>query len=406
LEKSLMIQLPETETQGPSPDLLPPDPDKQTVSFHAMKVIQPIGDFYISSVPFQQLIKISRFDVRRIMKVERPLETYLGIQRPVDEKRKQELREYVNFKDASFPGAVIIAIDTEYCSYDAKSRQITIRNWRIGEDVPSMNLGDIARVIDGQHRIAGLENFKGKHFDIPVTIFVGADLADQAYVFSTVNLEQTKVNKSLSYDLFALARSRSPQKTCHNIAVALDRDPKTAFFEKIKRLGFAQRNTGTETLTQAAFVEMLMGLISTNPKIDRDLLLKGRSLDRVRPDKPGNLVFRNLFIDEKDVAIAENVNNYFLAVADRWPIAWRHNGSGNVLGRTNGFRALMRFLPFVYRYERKINDVILKSECDELFRRVNVDDDYFSAERFVPGTGGEAALLQLFKDKLPFVADA
>ncbi len=48
-------------------------------------------------------------------------------------------------------------------------------------------------------------------------------MAQQANIFSTVNLSQTKVNRSLAYDLFALAASRSPQKTCHDIAVALDR---------------------------------------------------------------------------------------------------------------------------------------------------------------------------------------
>ncbi|WP_374275341.1 DGQHR domain-containing protein [Brevundimonas sp.] len=296
------IVLPEIEVQSASPDLLPPDPDQQSLTVSALRVSQPIGESFIASIPFKTLIRISRFDVRRIMQVERAFETYLGIQRPVDPKRRDQLQEYVNFKDANFPGAVIIAIDADYARFDDKTKALEIRNWREGEDRPSVNLGDVARVIDGQHRIAGLENFKGEKFDIPVTIFVGADLSDQAYIFSTVNLEQTKVNKSLSYDLFALAKTRSPQKTAHNIAVALDRDPSSPFHEKIKRLGFAQRAGGKETLTQATFVEMLMATISTNPKVDRDLLLKGKSLDRVRPDRPGNLVFRNLFIDEKDMS--------------------------------------------------------------------------------------------------------
>ena len=60
------------------------------------------------------------------------------------------------------------------------------------------------------------------NFDILVSLFVGSDIADQAHVFATVNLEQTKVGKSLAIDLFELARTRSPIKTCHNVAVALD----------------------------------------------------------------------------------------------------------------------------------------------------------------------------------------
>jgi DGQHR domain-containing protein len=227
----------------------------------------------------------------------------------------------------------------------------------IYDTAPSRNISDIARVIDGQHRIAGLEAFRGQNFDVPVTIFVGADLADQAYVFSTVNLEQTKVRKSLSYDLFSLARSRSPQKTAHNIAIALDADTGSAFFNKIKRLGFARPDAPQETLTQATFVEMLMGLISRNPKVDRDSLLRGRKLDRLSKDGQGNLVFRNLFIDEQDVKIAEIVNNYFLAIQSYWPNAWRLPGRGNILGRTNGFRALMRVLPAAYRTTKWGNDL-------------------------------------------------
>jgi hypothetical protein len=49
----------------------------------------------------------------------------------------------------------------------------------------------IARVIDGQHRIAGLMDYNSGDFDLPVTVFVGFDIAQQAQIFATVNLEQT-----------------------------------------------------------------------------------------------------------------------------------------------------------------------------------------------------------------------
>lgn len=44
-----------------------------------------------------------------------------------------------------------------------------------------------------------------------------------AYIFSMVNLAQTKVSKSLVYDLFEFSKSRSPRKRAHTIAVAIDR---------------------------------------------------------------------------------------------------------------------------------------------------------------------------------------
>jgi DGQHR domain-containing protein len=155
-----------------------------------------------------------------------------------------------------------------------------VRNYREGENAPSTNIRKIARVIDGQHRIAGLFNFKGPSFQTSLTIFIGSDISDQAYVFATVNPEQTKVSKSLTYDLFALATTRSPQGTCHNIAVALDGDSKSAFYHRIKRLGVATPGRMGETITQATFVESLLPYLSKDAKSDRDKLLRGIKLTK------------------------------------------------------------------------------------------------------------------------------
>ena len=106
---------------------------------------------------------------------------------------------------------------------------------------------------------------------------MGTDIAEQAQIFSTVNLEQTKVNRSLAYDLFALAKSRSPQKTCHNVVVALDQDKTSPFYQRIKRLGANTEGRYGETITQATFVEALQKYISADPKGDRDVLLRGKS---------------------------------------------------------------------------------------------------------------------------------
>jgi DGQHR domain-containing protein len=203
------------------------------------------------------ITKIAHFDVRRIAKEAREIETYLGIQRPLDERRVAEIGDYVNFQDASFPSSIIIAVNEEYASF-SDNGVLSLRNFKIGEQVPSTAIGDVARVLDGQHRIAGLERYRGEAFDVIVTIFVGADISDQAYIFATVNLEQRKVNRSLAYDLFALAKSRSPQKTCHNIAVAFDQDPDGPFHRRIKRLGIATPGRDFETITQATFVDGIM----------------------------------------------------------------------------------------------------------------------------------------------------
>jgi len=175
-----------------------------------------------------------------------------------------------------------------------------------------------------------------------VAIFVGIDKADQAYIFATVNLEQTKVRKSLAFDLFELAQTRSPYKTCHNVAVALDRNESSPFFRRIKRLGTATPGRDSETITQSTFVEQLVRYISRDPKGDRDILLRGGSLELIDSDASRHLCLRNLFIKGEDLIIARLIQSYFDAVRERWPVAWDEFGQGSMLNKTNGFSSLLK----------------------------------------------------------------
>jgi DGQHR domain-containing protein len=373
------------------------DPDKRSVSIDVQVVRQPIGEIYIAAMNFRDLVRISRFDVRRMTREEREIETYLGIQRPLDPKRVKDLNKYVNFIDATFPSSVILAISDEYT--ELNGRVLTIRNFKAGEDEPSTMLSDVARVLDGQHRIAGLFEFQGQIFDVPVTIFVGADIADQAYIFSTVNLEQTKVGKSLAYDLFALSRSRSPQKVAHNIAVALDRDEGGPFERRIKRLGQTTPGRTRETITQATFVEALLDLISKEPKKDRDLLLRNMPLAAYEGKENDKYCLRDFFLRGKDVAIAKIVSEYFEAVRQRWPEAWNSNAGGLMLNKSSGFRALMRFLRSVYLHEAGPGNLLTKEQVLNRLRKVEADDAFFTVDEFKPGSSGESALYRFLMQK-------
>ena len=369
-----------------------PDPDNRELHFIAMRATQPIGDLYITVMDAKDLCLIANFDVRRVLQEERDVERYLGIQRPLNQQRVYELEKYVNFSDATFPTSVIIAIEDDYASFDEVERRLIVRNFREGEDKPSTNIRRIARVIDGQHRIAGLFDFKGASFQMSVTVFVGSDISDQAYVFATVNLEQTKVSRSLTYDLFALAKTRSPQRTCHNVAVALDSDPQGPFFRKIKRLGVATPGRTGEMLTQAAFVESLLPYISRDAKSDRDTLLRGRTLERTGANDLNRLIFRDMFIEGQDLDIANVIFNYFSAVKNRWPEGWNSQTRGLILNRTSGFKAFMRVLGPLYIRLGSPGDVVKTSAFESELARIDVDTDHFSTENYPPGSTGEGAL--------------
>jgi len=377
------------------PHDLPPDPDPIVERIPALRLRQPIGEIYVAAIDQELLRKITYFDVRRVMRDQRDIEAYLGIQRPLSERRVSDLQKYVNFLDATFPTSVILAIDDSECvSYEERKKQLVLSNVRRGNEKPDIAFSNLCRVIDGQHRIAGLETFQGERFDVMATIFVGIDISDQAYIFATVNLEQTKVRKSLAFDLFELAKTRSPYKTCHNVAVALDSIKGSPLYHRIKRLGAATpgREKETETITQSQFVDGLVRYISPDPKADRDLMLRGQQPPLVGGDTLKRFCFRNLFIEGDDVTIGRITQNYFDAVKMTWPRAWDDFGEGAVLNKTNGFRALMAIFGSVYTYITAPGNMVPRGRFEAVFKRSKFKDEDFNTDKFKPGTSGEVKL--------------
>ncbi len=208
------------------------------ICFRCIELEQPIGTFYIGAVKSHDLVRISYADVRRIR--ERDIEVLSGIQRPLSQKRVEELQKYVKNVDASFPTGIILAVDSTNAKYEAESQTMFLRN-----------ADNVAQIIDGQHRIAGLIGYRGDNFMLNVILFIDMDKEDQAILFATINLKQTVVSKSLAYDLFEFAETRSPQKTCHNIAKLLNSRPGSPFEKRIMILGTAT-GAPNETITQAA----------------------------------------------------------------------------------------------------------------------------------------------------------
>lgn len=358
----------------------------------ALPVEQPLGTFYIATLDWKTLCEITHADVRRMYK-ERDFETYLGIQRPLNSGRVNEIGRFVNTLDACFPTGIILAVKGQHASYDSENSVLTLRNYEEGNEGETIDLIEIAQVLDGQHRIEGLRAFQGKTFNVNVVIFVDVDVEDQAYLFSTVNLAQTKVNKSLVYDLFEYSKARSPQKTCHNLAVALDQLEGSPFHQRIKRLGASTPGRSNERLTQATFVEALLPYLTLDRVSDRNLLMQGKTPQRTTGSQSKELIFRNMFLDDHELEIGDIVLYFFQAVRRKWPVAWNSNEKGTVLGKTNGFRALMKLLRPAYLALAETPGMVVPEQTFyDLLERCSLADEDFTIERFKPGTSGESAL--------------
>lgn len=377
--------------------------DQYEISLRCVRVSQPIGDFFIAAIPSEVLVEITFSDVRRMSGEDREMDSYLGIQREVDPKRVKEIGDYVNTIDACFPTAVILAVPGRCAEYDESTGSLTLKNDLEPEGGKErITRLEIAKVLDGQHRIEGLRHLKRENrpFEVNVSVFVDMDIESQAYLFSKVNLAQTKVKKSLVYDLFDYAKSRSPQKTAHNIAVALDKTESSPFYRRIKRLGVATKGRYGETITQSTFVEALLPYLTRNEVADRDTFMRGRTPDRPSRSDEDVLIFRNMFLDERDIDISRILYNYFVAASGRWPKAWNSEAKGQMLSKTNGFRALMRLLRPLYLHISSPGKVPDVSEFSRMFARSSLEDQDFNVEEFKPGTSGETAMFVRLRSEL------
>lgn len=373
---------------------------QEYITVKCIEVQQPIGVFYIATIEWYDVNRIARADIRRIERGEgASVESYLGMQRRLSDNRVKEIGKYVRNIDATFPTAIILHINSFSNFHDYEDPQSEEhRNVIFDRENSEMKIRvhqDVATILDGQHRIEGLKKglgedgfFKTK-FQLNVSIFVDLDMDNQSMVFATVNKAQTKVNKSLVYDLFAFANTRSPQRTAHNIVRLLDENENSPFYKMVKILGTAD-DTVRETITQATIAESIIKYISSSPMQDRDLLKRKKKLERAFGNKQKRLIFRNLFIDEKDSDIAKNVWNLFSAVKEKWPNHWHTS----LLSKSTGVIAFMRFLrPAYLHLTSNLGDVVVsKDEFTELLKDVDINGDNFTKEYYVPGSSGQSTL--------------
>jgi DGQHR domain-containing protein len=359
-----------------------------------IEVIQPIGSFYISRMNYDDLLKISFADIRRI---STETDEVFGIQRELSPRRVKELKQYVTNSDATFPTSVILSINSSRIKSTGDPSEMELETDSMIEfkdnKLKILKDENVAKIIDGFHRVEGLRSYNGnpENFQLNVTIFIDMDPEDEAIVFATINKAQTKPSNSLVYDLFELSKSRSPQKTAHNIARLFNKVVDNPFYRKIKILG--KSVYGTETISQATFVESIMAFISRDPLKDRDDLKQKKEITVGKGDEQ-KLIFRKLFKEGKDVEIAKNFDHYFQAARNKWPNAWNNKEESQILNRTTGFIALMKFFKTAYLSISggRIDVVVDVSDFNRIFSPIEIDQNQFTRDNYKPGGSGIAKL--------------
>lgn len=336
------------------------------IKLPALPFDQPAGSFLLTVMNAAQIILIAKATPREYDPKE--MSTKGGVQRDLSDSRVIEIAKYANTTDAAFPTPILLALPP-------KSYKLT------KDGFIEIQEGCQADIVDGQHRIRGLEKSGvAEKFSIPVVFILDAIEEQKALLFATVNGKQTKVPASLIYDLFGVTESRSPEKTSHEVARAMNQSPESAWHGKLKMLG-KRSPDGEETLSQGTFVKELLPMISPDPMSDRDLIRRGKQ-PKDHPECPLN----EFFVKDKDSVILRILMNAFGAAKNTWPAEW-DNPDNFILTKSVGFTAIMEALPELIGVGRKESSLTLdffaakfKSAKDRLKRDgLELNSTQFSA---------------------------
>ena len=104
-----------------------------------------------------------------------------------------------------------------------------------------------------------------------------------------------------------------------------------------------------------------------------------------------------MFLEERDSEIAQLVYNYFYAVESKWPNAWGPVAQKMILNKSTGFLALMKFFRDCFMSFNKPNQLISKEEFSAIFEEIDINEEDFNRDVYVPGSSGQGTL---YKDLL------
>lgn len=376
----------------------------------AIRITQPLGEFYITKIKAKDLLQISTSSVLRYDKEG----NLVGNQRPLKQERLRLIANFIQSEEMCFPTSIIVAANVNDSGLieDERNRW-TIEH--VSDDIYTLHVPEIhdvsSLIIDGQHRLNAFTNTPDecKNIELVCSVFFDLPSPYQAYLFATINGNQKRVDKSLSLELFGYSVEDEPQNTWspEKLAVYLTRKfnfkKESPLYQRIK---LAPLYTEIEDkvdrtkwmLSTAAMVDGILSLISSNPQRDRDMLAMRKDLllwDKTRKilsNQKDNTVLRKYYTNCDDEIIYNILDSFFNSVKSN---LWDKASKKSVILKTIGISVLFDVLKEILK--KNINtknfDDYIKKIMD-----VNYEDDYFQYSG-----NGKTRLRRILKYNLGFI---
>jgi len=243
---------------------------KNEVVVRALHTLQGEGlDVYAFFIQGSEIAAMA--DISRIERNEK--EELHGFQRPEIKAHVKGIIEYLDQANVLFPNAVILAISPEVkfspsrgprpegLSEISQSGTLSIPIYEEGER--------IAWIVDGQQRSLALSKTKNSKIPVPVIAFVSNNLEIQREQFILVNkakpLPSRLINELLPETRgIVLPRELSSRKIPSELCDLLNRDPKSPFYQLVKRPSYKKNSDSKAIITDTAIVNMIRSSLN-NP---------------------------------------------------------------------------------------------------------------------------------------------
>lgn len=377
----------------------------------AIKVSQPLGEFYISKIKAKDLLRISTSSVLRYEKDG----SLKGNQRPLKLDRLKLIANFIKSEEMCFPTSIIVAANVN----DIGLIEEDDNRWKIEpveNDVYNLIIPDgnnvSSLIIDGQHRLNAFRSTSDsyKEIELVCSIFFDLPAPYQAYLFATINGNQKRVDKSLALELFGYSVDNEPQNTWspEKLAVFLTRKfnftKDSPLYQRIKLAPLYSQledivDKSKWMLSTAAMVDGILKLISSNPQRDRDFLVMKKeefwgdktrkSLVKSSRDKS---VLRDFYINCADDIIYEVLESFFGSVKS---MLWNNASQNSVITKTIGISILFDILREILE-----KDVSIRRFEEYIFKIKDID---YSSDYFQLSGLGKTRLRRILRYKLGFL---
>ncbi|MFL9493215.1 DGQHR domain-containing protein, partial [Acinetobacter baumannii] len=321
------------------------------ITVPAIKISQPMSDFYAVSLPAYILLEVCFSDIMRAKKTEAGYILEGGTQRSIQQERLKKIAEYIERDDSAFPNSIILAANYHESGYtieELEDQNDLQTNESLSWEINKINIDNpkcklytltipsakkLAAIIDGQHRLFGftkeyLKDSEKLNMDLLCSVYLDLPKGYQADLFSIINTTQKPVDKSLSYELYGynISEEDSNSWTPDKLSIFLTRKlaslPGSPLLGRIRIAAKADeelvkigQNSDWKVST-AVVVEGIMRLISTNPTKDANYLIKSNSKTRedlIFSNRKDLSPLREFYLKGNDNFIYTLVFNYLTA---------------------------------------------------------------------------------------------